>query len=64
MGNSGVSEVPKLIKTKPKPKPVPHYLTGTKASKAMQRPKSPMIKKLGGPTNNKSPSNARKPFVS
>ena len=34
------------MKTKPRPKPVPHYLTGTAASKAMQRPKSPMIKKM------------------
>ena len=38
LGNVSIDEGPRskpIIKTKPKPKPVPHYLTGTAASKAM-----------------------------
>ena len=50
LGNIAIDEGPRskpILKTKPKPKPVPHYLTGTAASRAMQRPKSPLIGKMG-----------------
>ena len=36
-----IAVIKKQVKLKAKPKP--HYLTGTAASKAMQRPKSPML---------------------
>jgi len=46
LGNVSLDEGPKvkLVKTKLRKKPVPHYLRGTNASKAMQRPKSPLSK--------------------
>lgn len=47
LGNVSLDEGPRMtpVKTKLKKKPIPHYLRGTKASKAMQRPKSPMLAK-------------------
>ena len=50
LGNTSIEEGKRakpVVKTKPKPKPVPHYLTGTAASRAMERPKSPIFLKRG-----------------
>lgn len=60
LGNTSLEEGKRasrpIVKTKPKPRPVPHYLTGTAASRAMERPKSPMFLKRGaGQQKSKSP---------
>ena len=51
LGNTSIEEGKRasrpVVKTKPKPRPVPHYLTGTAASRAMERPKSPIFLKRG-----------------
>lgn len=51
--DEGVSAAKPTTAKKLKKKPLPHYLTSTNASKAMQRPKSPLVK-TGARTQNMS----------